>query len=330
MQQVQKSSIRVGHKYVAEVWVDSGAVKGEGGPNRPELVVPVSIQMAVQPDDAQLGVAWLRGSLSLSVNPISDKNLSRPVDEVTVGNRLIVSLATSGRDQEVILRFPIAADEIERMEGARHSVGADGFTLYLSLQTVVVAVASVINDHAHRSGRWDANLGMLAELLPFWHSIVDPVRFTVSQSHWVNQVLPGLGYEQRRLIEVAFPPSLPEHGRAAREWDKARTALDTGHYDECIALCRSQLRGWSKQLGASGKQPVAMVIAAKRGWAADDSGVPFIDSIWSAALNMTNSQNHPEGSADDPGNNAADARMMLLLTAALSEYVHQQIQPPKG
>jgi hypothetical protein len=53
MAQINKQNITLGgSRIVGNVWVDGGAVRGEGGAAKPQLVVPLTIQMSNTPIDA--------------------------------------------------------------------------------------------------------------------------------------------------------------------------------------------------------------------------------------------------------------------------------------
>ena len=80
---------------------------------------------------------------------------------------------------------------------------------------------------------------------------------------------------------------------------------------------------WQSQLGAGKSQSVASIIAARRTWREDDGRRAFLDRLWKAAIDIVNAPHHPEGQPTAQHFDAADARLMLVLTAALSQYVSE-------
>lgn len=81
---------------------------------------------------------------------------------------------------------------------------------------------------------------MHVQLQPFWNASIAQVPIQIEPSAWVRDVLPGLGYDRMRLMEVTFPPPLPEHPSAAVQFDKARLAFDqrrTGRASGSAAAC---------------------------------------------------------------------------------------------
>jgi hypothetical protein len=162
---------------------------------------------------------------------------------------------------------------------------------------------------------------MFSQVLPFWTQRVDPVWMQIEQSTWVRNVLPGLGYDRLRLLELTFPPPMPGHGSAAAQFDKARRALDERRYGDCIQECRGLLNMWEKQYGATSKQRIAEIVAGDRQWADDDIRRQLLDTLWKEVGDVANAPHHPEGAELFTGQ---DARLLLILTAALSEYVERR------
>lgn len=104
--------------------------------------------------------------------------------------------------------------------------------------------------------------------------------------------------------------------------DRSRSdgVLDESRYSDVLSECRD-LPMWSRQLGATRRTLVSATIAVARHWPDRDARTAFLDQLWQAAVELVNRPHHPEGTATPQGYEAADARLLLLLTAALSEYV---------
>lgn len=49
---------------IGQISVDGSAVCGEGGPNNPQLVVPLQVQLDNQPEEATLAIGQLRALLA--------------------------------------------------------------------------------------------------------------------------------------------------------------------------------------------------------------------------------------------------------------------------
>jgi len=307
---------------VGNMWVDGGAVRGEGGATHPQLVLPLTIEMATAPEDAMMATVWVRGRLS--TESIAHRLVTQPVSEMLVDAFPARSLPSGTMEHRVDLRFFLTQAELEALETHRHASSADSLELYLGIDAIVAAMQG----HNERKPRqqtpttpWNPAFGMFVELHPFWSARIMPIRVGIEVSTWTRDVLPGLGYDRSRLLEIGFPPPLPDHRSAATEWDKARRAFDERRYDHCVAECRDLLSMWRKELGATKENPVSAVIAKRRGWSASDRRIAFIDGVWKSAVDVVNAPHHPEGQQESQHFDAADARLILLLTAALSAYL---------
>jgi hypothetical protein len=80
---------------------------------------------------------------------------------------------------------------------------------------------------------------------------------------------------------------------------------------------------WKRQLGATREKPVVAVVAERRRWPEGDARRAFLDSVWKAITDITNAPHHPEGEASSQQFDAADARLALLVTAALSAFLSE-------
>jgi hypothetical protein len=123
---------------------------------------------------------------------------------------------------------------------------------------------------------------------------------------------------------MTFPPPLPDHTSAASQFDKAKRALDERRYGDCIQECRGLLNMWEKQYGATTKQRIAEIVAMDRGWAEDDIRRQLLDVLWKEIGDVANAPHHPEGDVNAELFDGRDARLLLVLAAALSEYVERR------
>ena len=328
MAQVMKQSIVLGGgRIVGEVSLDGGAVHGEGGPLRPQLIVPLTIAMQNQPSDAMLAVTSVRAWLCADQTAFIQNALCAPVTESLMEGFPARSLPKGALEHTVQLRFVLTAAEIEHLEKLRHKTGADIFTFYLGLEACVAGVKT-FNEMtpvvAAEKSPWEMNLGLFSQVFPFWNSRISPTWVQIEQSTWVRAVLPGLGYDRARLIEMIFPPTLPEHPSAGAQFDKARKALDQRRYGDCIQECRGLLNMWEKQFGATAKQRIAEIVANDRGWPSGDIRRDLLDTLWKEVGDIANAPHHPEGNINAEVFDGRDARFLLLLTAALSENVERR------
>jgi hypothetical protein len=67
---------------------------------------------------------------------------------------------------------------------------------------------------------------------------------------------------------------------------------------------------------------MGIAVADTKGWSENDPRIDWINSIWQATVDMGNAAHHPESRTDRHDVTAADARLHLMTTAILSEYLH--------
>jgi len=72
-------------------------------------------------------------------------------------------------------------------------------------------------------------------------------------------------------------------------------------------------------LGATRDEPVATKIAELQDLSPDSPAITFLDGLWRALAQATNSAHHPDGPG--PRIRANEARAVLLVTASTLEYL---------
>jgi hypothetical protein len=323
-----EQSIIVGSsRIVGAASADGGAVRGEGGPTRPQLIVPVALQVNQRPEESAIAVVGLRARLSSVQNAAFYHPVCAPVSESLMAGFPARSLPSGTMKHTVWLRFFLTQAEVTDLKLRRQSSLGEVFTLYLDVEPIVAVIATFNGqgpDGARQESPFEVSFGMHAQLQPFWNASIAQLPIQIEPSAWVRDVLPGLGYDRLRLMELTFPPPLPEHPSAAAQFDKARRALDDRRYWACIQECRGLLNMWEKQYGATKTKRLADPVAADRRWPSDDVRRSLLDVLWKEVGDVANAPHHPEGEVDAELFDGRDARLVLLLTAALSEYVEHR------
>jgi hypothetical protein len=167
-------------------------------------------------------------------------------------------------------------------------------------------------------------MGLFSFVVPFWNTRIDDLPVRIPQSTWVDRVLPGLGLDRLRLVELALPAfggPLPQE--VVPHFDAARRDYDAGRYRECIQQCRSIRHAVERHLGATEKQPVQEQVGQRLGWPADSPQRMFLAQTWKALVDLTNAALHRL----DTVFQARDARACLLTTAVLLEYLERLVGP---
>lgn len=334
MAQVAKGSISIaGSQIVGGTEIDPGTVKGEGGPTDPRLLVPIAIAMNSRPEAEQLALVRLAGRLHLDRPEDPSSRIGFPDVHDLIYNMPCRSVIHGSVPHRVELRFPLTMALVERLEDVRHASRSDEIVLHIHLEGIVVWLRVTHGDSRYRDREVEAGapfipaFGPHSEMSLFWLAQVEPLRLALDMSQWVKNVLPGLGYDRVRLLEVSFPPPTPPIGNAARQFDAARSALDSNRYNDSLSATRGVINAWEKHLGAGKKNPVASVMADKLKWTSDDPRRGVLDALWKSLNDFANVPHHPEGQTHPFEASPADARLQVMLTAVVSEYLDALLKP---
>jgi hypothetical protein len=282
--------------------------------------------MQSRPKESMLAVTEITGRLCSDQNAFPQNALCARETESLTNGFPARSSGHGSSEHTVQLQFFMTSAEVEHLEWLRQSSKTDAFSLYLELDATVAGLRThnEIPGVEHESSPWEMNLGLFCEVLPVWNTQIDATLIQVEQSRWVRDVLPGLGYNRIRLLEMTFPPPLPGHISAAAQFDKAKRALDERRYGDCILECRGLLNMWEKEFGATSKKRIAEVVADDRGWPVPDIRRDLLDTLWEEVGDVANAPHHPEGDVNAEIFEGRDARLVLLLTTALSEYLEHR------
>ncbi len=324
MATIGRQSILVGSsRIVGEASVDGGGVRGVGGFGDPQLVVPLTLQVNPLPEQSAIAVSHVTATLTTHSAPGQGLRLGAPMLESLMHGFPARSISSGPLDHTVQLSFGLSQRLVSAVESWRHASPSDVVTFYLHVVPTVAAITAFGEalPGSAPDDRFGAIFGMYARLEPFWYATIAPITVSVERSAWVREVLPGLGHDRTRLLEVQLPPDLPGHQSAAAQFDKARRALDSQRYGDCIEACRGIINMWEAEWGATRKERVAEKVAAVRMWPPDDIRRTFLDELWRRLGDIANAPHHPEGETDAELFDARDARAVLMLTAVLSQYV---------
>lgn len=327
------SAIRLGGMYgVGSVELIENRVTGEGGPHDPRLVLPLQVRMEPASTDRMLALTQLTCSLHLVVlgTATHPGNQHGPSTTTDLSSGLHCrSLASVGEGYIFDVRIPLAQPHVAKLEAWRHSTGGKDFTGTLHLSGKVAWVYQTGGSMSSLMKPLDASkldgelfppgAGMYSTFAYFWDTRMDDLPLHVPESTWIENVLPGLGLDRLRLVELALPTigGLLEL-ETVQTFDAARREYDSGRYRECIEKCRYVRDGIHECLGATRERPVAKVIGDRLHMASNAPQRAFLRDAWKSLVDLTNAAHHPtQARLLMP----SDARACLLVVAVLLEYL---------
>jgi hypothetical protein len=320
-----------GAKSVGSVVVDEARLRGEGGPERPQLVIPATVAMSVRPDESALALTELRAALRPSQAAFPNDTIGREATLDLTGGFLGWTRPDIECKNQIEMRIHLSAVDIEDTEKRRHQAPDGRVQFALFLDPLIEGVRHFNQQQPGQEnlnkGPWDEpTLGMYSQRYTFWASTIPPLLLNVEMSQWVEAILPGLGYDTLRLIEIRLPPSLPGHVAATTEFDKARRAFDERRYSECVGACRGLVNMWNRLLGSTKDAPMGSVVGDRLGWTTDDPRRTFVTQAWVTTLNVVNLSLHPEGRHQIQEFSSHETRLIFRQVALLSEFLSSVIK----
>jgi hypothetical protein len=330
---MEKAWIRLGGSVgIGSIEVDLARTHGEGGPENPCLVLCLNVTMDPRPAEEMLTLLSLSCALYLTP-PGPDGSAQTKL----VGAPVIIDLA-NGKEQFLVrsisklpaqmqARIPLSEAQVAQLERHRHAQSGT-FSAIARLSAAVAWITETGNSQ-HIVGREMASLknpfpmsfGMVSTLAHFWTVSVEDLDVRIPASLWVEKVLPGLGLNRLRLIEVMLPQvagPLPE--QIVGYFDTAKRSFDLGHYRQSMVECRDVRNAIEQALGASRTNPVGNVVESRLHLPPGSQQRELLNAAWEALYFDTNVAPHLPGG---PFITYADARACLHMTAVVIEYLGQ-------
>jgi len=142
--------------------------------------------------------------------------------------------------------------------------------------------------------------------------------FVIEQSRWVNNVLPGLGYDAPTLIELPnISAALPvEYANALTELSEARRYFAAGDYHKTVVHCRIALDRIHDQFP---REKDKLPKDGRFQWlqANMKANYSFAETIIDANYSMSNKAHHASGVKFE----RVDAETILLMTTVILAYI---------
>lgn len=308
---------------IGEIALDSTKITGEGGLADARLVFPLQIRL--HPSSSKGAMITLT-ELTYSLHygwPISEHNQLGPSARINLMVGFTCRSTTNGPSNGITyVRLPVSAALITQLENQRQLQAEHAVSAHLHLQPALAwmeQTGNVMPDEYGEHPFKGEQTGPFSRLSYFWYPQAGDLAVQISASDWVQNVLPGLGYNQARFVEIALPTAAGQFPEAILDYyDTARRHLDLGNYREAVASCRDIRTTIEGHLGATRANPVGTVVADRLGFPADAPQRGLLQAAWDSLALATNTAHHLPGG---PRLTGADARMCLYLTAVVLDYL---------
>lgn len=326
---ISTANIQASTYGVGTLSLDGSGAKGEGGPRDPRLVIPEMISMQPLPRERQLVITELVCSLHEGQDAHDHNQVGPTFTRSFLPELHAISVENNANTCKFELRFGLTPALLDHLDAIRQSSPNGNVRLLVRSKVTVSLVYQIAGEATNLpivrpipDFPFGVDCGIASTLAHFWSSSISPFAIEIPRSTWVDQVLPGVGTQHVRLLEVGLPESAGTLSiDAVHSFDAARSDLDNGRGRECVQKLRDVRYALEQQLGASKADPVAMKIAAHRGLKPDAPQVRYVDALWRALADLTSDSHHDTSPVP-----AMDARSALLFTAVLLDYVRAQLQ----
>ncbi|MBI5539666.1 MAG: hypothetical protein HY951_06375 [Bacteroidia bacterium] len=137
--------------------------------------------------------------------------------------------------------------------------------------------------------------------------------FSIPKSHWVEKILPNLGYQSLKLIEIPLThKTLKEaYGDIIFEFNKAEGYFNQKDYNKCVAHCRCTLDALTRNLIKIRKQE-ASETAFKWLKSIDTATYKWIDEL-NKANTALSGKTHHAGQKRDFSRQEAESIYLVIL-----------------
>lgn len=145
--------------------------------------------------------------------------------------------------------------------------------------------------------------------------------FQIEQSQWVNKILPQLGHNSYKLVEIpATSQVIPdEYKISLGEFEEARKYFINGDYDKTVAHCRAALEPFSGRVNLP-KLKEFVKSKSEFAWATTvmSATEEWLDKVIKATSAFTSKTHH----APSIGHfSRTEAEIVLMLTTGIVAYI---------
>lgn len=285
----------------SNIFLEVDRISGAGGPEYPRLIIPVEFTLRPSEGGGKIKVyslLWLKCGLHIENIKIGE-GFSEPIVEYSLPYR---------SQRQISIEIPFDLYRIEKIEERRR----DDIQFRLLGSALVAEYPSVFSAGP---GSYE-QLECRRDIENFTKGHFD-ITFTIPQSHWVDKILPNLGYGKVKLIEIPIPEKIvPDTFKnALEELVQAQDYFIQGDYDKTVEHCRNALEPLKNLL----PEIKALLTNSKYEWVAEVGHAThdWIDKIYKKTRDVSSIPHH----LPSIGNfNRFEAQAILMVTIALLSY----------
>jgi hypothetical protein len=195
------ASISAQSYILGEIQSDPSALRGEGGPSAPALVIPLTIVLHPRPAEQAVAITDLHAQIH--VGPRFEQTIGQVtrISEPSSPQGPWISNPSYAATYSASLTLPIPLGQMHTLE-MLPAFAAD-IPVRIGIETRASAVAG---EHALA---WGVGGGSALELWPLSWVRTEELQLAVPGSQWATQLLPGIGADRYRTVLIALPTRSP-------------------------------------------------------------------------------------------------------------------------
>lgn len=292
----------------SDVSLEVDRISGEGGLEYPRLIIPIEFTLRPAEDRGKIKaytILWLQTGLHMENIKIGE-GFSGPIAEYSWPHI---------RSRQIRIEIPLDLYRLEKIEERRR----DDIQFRLSGSALVAEHPSVPKAGPKERQEYRRDVGEFAK------GDFD-ITFSIPQSHWVDKILPGLGYGKVKLIEIPIGEKvLPDTFRNAQEeLVQAQDYFTQGNYDKAVEHCRNSLEPLKKLL----PEIKTLLTSSKYEWVVEvgQATHDWIDKIYKKTRDISSIPHHPPSIGHF---SRFEAQAILMVTIALLSYSGKLVKQKK-
>jgi hypothetical protein len=300
-----ETSVTVGQYSNGNIEIDPIQIRAESGNAYPLLIVPTKLSFS-KIEQAQSAVPNFV-VLSVQATLYLGSDSHKIADSIPIFDPLEFT-NKRGASSTYSIEFPLDPRRARVIEASRRG----DMRLRLQFNFLVAHSEAILVQRNNEPSQQNliANYGVMRPR--------PEIQFNISQSHWVNQVIPALGFGEYFLIEI------PKGKKTVPDaWDyleKADVAFRNWNSKEVYGNCRELGSLLDQSIkNKFGTNDFSYSIRWKRAY----SGFSDLAS-WS--LHLEDLKKSPKFSPDTVQTNKSDAEHLLLRTKALLKYAEEILE----
>lgn len=283
----------------SDISLEVDRISGTGGPEYPCLFIPVEFTLRPSEDKGKIraySLLWLKSSLHMG--------------NIKIGEGISESIAEYSwphlSPRQISIEIPLDIYRIENIEKRRQG----NIQFRLSGSGLIAEHPSVTKAGPNEQQEYRRDV---EEFATGYFNIT----FSIPQSHWVDKILPGLGYGKVKLIEI---PTLEKiepdtFKNAQEELVQAQHYFIQGDYDKAVEHCRNALEPLKEFL----PKIKTLLTNSKYEWVTEvgQATYEWIDKIYKKTRDVSSIPHHPPSIGHF---NRFEAHAILMVTTALLSY----------